>query len=71
MLIHSSQGKDKDIDKIPGNIQGSLINILEYNPVMFSEYGLTVARIFRDRRDAEAAKLQAAAKELDDLFEEE
>jgi len=71
MLTHSSQGKDKNIDKIPGNIQGSLLNILEYNSVMLSEYGLTIARQFRDIREVEAAKLQAAAKELDDLIEEE
>ncbi len=74
MLTQSNQGKgnkDKDIAKIPGNIQGSLLNLLEYNPVMLSEYGLTAARYFRDIRETESANLKAAAKELDDLFEEE
>jgi hypothetical protein len=75
MSIHSSQGnnknKDKNIDKIPGSIQGSLLNILEYNSVMLSEYGLTIARQFRNIREAEEAKLKTAAKELDDLFEDE
>lgn len=56
---------------IPGYIQGSLLNILEFDKAMFSEYGLKLAEAFRQMREEDEAKLKTAAKELDDLFEEE
>lgn len=64
------QYEDKQSDH-PGYIEGALLNLLEYDKDMLSEYGLKLAQVFRQIREEEEAKLKTAAKELDDLFEEE
>lgn len=51
--------------KIPGYIQGALVNIIEYDSEMLSECGLRLATRLRDIRDEEEAKLKTAAEELD------
>lgn len=56
---------------VPGFVQGSLLNILEFDKDMLSEYGLKLAEVFRQMKEEDDAKFRAAGKELDDLFEEE
>jgi len=68
-LTHSNLGEN--LRDIPGYVQGALLNILEYDKEMLSEYGETLAGVLKQIRDEDNAKLQQSAKELDDLFEEE
>lgn len=64
--------KDKDREPaIPGYIQGSLINILQFDKDMLSEYGLKIAEIFNQMIEEDNLKNKQSAKELDDLFEDE
>ena len=67
-MTPSNQGKDKDKDKIPGYIEGALLNILEYDRVMLSEYGEAIAKAFKQIRDKEDEELRIQAEQLDDLF---
>lgn len=68
-MTHSNLGEN--LRDIPGYVQGALLNILEYDKEMLSEYGETLAGVLKQIRDEDNAKLQQSAKELDDLFEEE
>lgn len=56
---------------IPGNVVGSLLNILEYNSNFLSVEGFNMATQYKLIRDIEEQSLKKAAKELDDLFEVE
>lgn len=55
--------------KIPGYIQGALVNIIEYDSEMLSECGLRLAERLRDIRDNEEAELKAEAEKLDSLWD--
>jgi hypothetical protein len=57
-------------DEIPGYIEGSLINILEYDSDMLSTYGLKLAQVFKQIRDEDNEKLRQQAEELDNMFKE-
>lgn len=59
-----------DRDKIiPGYIEGSLINILQFDKDMLSEYGLKIAQILQQMNEEDAQKLREEAKKFDELFD--
>jgi hypothetical protein len=67
-LTHSNQDNWPNLF---GSIEGALITIHDFDKDMLSEYGLKIAIHVKQIRDIEQEKLANAAKELDDLFEEE
>lgn len=56
---------------IPGNIQGSLLNILNFDTRLLSQYGLELATIFLIEKEKHESDLKKAAMELDALWEED
>lgn len=66
-----TRSNQDDNNEIPGYIQGSLINILEYDQYLLSEPGLVLARHYKEIMDKLNETVKRQAKELDDLFDKE
>lgn len=67
MMSNQDNGREGE-NRIPGYIEGGLLNILEYDALMLSDYGLKLAKAFKQVRDKEEDELRLSAKELDSLF---
>lgn len=57
--------KNNSNNEVPGYIRNSLIHIIEYDEIMLSEYGLTLAKAFKQIQDRRAEELKKQAEELD------
>lgn len=67
-MTHLKDNKDNKESDIPGYLQGSLLNILDFDADMLSVYGLKVALVLKQIQQEDEAKLKAEAKKLDDML---